>query len=132
VKTHNDMIAAWKKNATFRKAYDALEETFALFDALLKARYDAGLTQAEVAQHMGTKTSAVARLEAGGGRQKHSPSLATLRKYAAAVGCRIEIRLVPVSQSTQREQEKPSRDTRHAQSNHGMQPTRNKPRAADA
>jgi transcriptional regulator with XRE-family HTH domain len=132
VKTHNDMIAAWKKNATFRKEYDALEETFALFDALLKARYDAGLTQAEVAERMGTKTSAVARLEAGGGRQKHSPSLATLRKYAAAVGCRVEIKLVPVSQSPRCEQEKPAKDTRRAQPNHGMQPTRNKPRAADA
>ena len=115
--THNDMIAAWKQDATFRKEYDALEETFALFDALLKARSDAGLTQAEVAERMGTKTSAVARLEAGGGRQKHSPSLATLRKYAAAVGCRVEIKLVPVSPSPQREQEKPSRDTRRTQPN---------------
>ena len=71
--THNDMIAAWKKDSTFRKEYDALEETFALFDALLKARSDAGLTQAEVAERMGTKTSAVARLEAGGGRRETLP-----------------------------------------------------------
>jgi transcriptional regulator with XRE-family HTH domain len=120
VKTHHDMITAWKKDATFRKEYDALEETFALFDALLKARSDAGLTQAEVAERMGTKTSAVARLEAGGGRQKHSPSLATLRKYAAAVGCRVEITLVPVSPSPRWEQKKPGRDTRGSQPNHGM------------
>lgn len=43
---------------------------------------------------MGTKTSAVARLEAGGGNKKHSPSIATLQKYAQAVGCQLEIRLV--------------------------------------
>jgi len=109
------MITAWKKDSTFRKEYDALGEEFALFDILLKARYDAGLTQAEVAERMGTKTSAVARLEAGGGRQKHSPSLATLRKYAAAVGCRLEINLVPLSHSPGREQGKPNRDTRRAQ-----------------
>ena len=27
---------------------------------------------------------------------KHSPTIATLKKYAKAVGCRLEIRLVPV------------------------------------
>ncbi len=58
------------------------------------ARKAAGLTQAEVAERMGTKTSAVARLEAGGGNKKHSPSIATLQKYAQAVGCQLEIRLV--------------------------------------
>jgi transcriptional regulator with XRE-family HTH domain len=53
------------------------------------------LTQAQVAARMGTKTPAVARLEAGGGRLGHSPSVATLQKYATAVGCRLEIRLRP-------------------------------------
>ena len=86
--THDDMVAAWQKDPEFRKAYDDLAEEFGLFDALLKARHRAGLTQAEVADRMGTKTPAVARLEAGGGRKKHSPSLATLHKYAEAVGCR--------------------------------------------
>ena len=42
---------------------------------------------------MGTKTPAVARLESGGGSQRHSPSIATLCRYAEAVGCRLEIRL---------------------------------------
>jgi transcriptional regulator with XRE-family HTH domain len=65
-----------------------------LFDELLRARKAAGLTQAEIAELMGTKTPAVARLESGGGSNKHSPSIATLRKYAEAVGCELEIRLV--------------------------------------
>jgi len=55
---------------------------------------NAGLTQAEVAERMGTKTPAVARLEAGGGNKQHSPSISTLRKYAAAVDCHIEIKLI--------------------------------------
>ncbi|MDE2699717.1 MAG: transcriptional regulator, partial [Gemmatimonadota bacterium] len=38
---------------------------------------------------------AVARLEASGRHKKHSPSLATLKKYAEAVGCRLDIRLIP-------------------------------------
>ena len=45
---------------------------------------------------MATQPSVVARLEAGGGRQKHSPSIATLEKYAEAVGCHLEIKLVRV------------------------------------
>ncbi len=94
MKTHEQMIQTWMQDAEFKREYDALTSEFALFDALLKARQAAGLTQSEVAQRMGTQTSSVARLEAGGGSQKHSPSLATLQKYAEAVGCRLEIRLV--------------------------------------
>lgn len=94
MKTHKQMLQSWMQDAEFKQEYDALAGEFALFDALLKARQAAGLTQAEVAERMGTQTSAVARLEAGGGSQKHSPSIATLQKYAEAVGCRLEIHLV--------------------------------------
>jgi len=92
--THDEMVANWKKDPEFRQQYDALEEEFELFDVLLRARKQAGLTQEQVAERMGTKAPAVARLEAGGGGKGHSPSVATLRKYAQAVGCRLEVRLV--------------------------------------
>lgn len=94
MKTHQQMVESWMQDAEFRCEYEALAGEFSLFDALLKARQEAGLTQAEVAERMGTKTSAVARLEAGGGSRQHSPSIATLQKYAEAVGCRLEIHLV--------------------------------------
>ena len=77
-----------------RAEYDALKPEFALFEELLRARKRAGLTQAEVAERMDTKPPAVARLESGGGSARHSPSVATLRRYAEAVGCHLEIRLV--------------------------------------
>jgi transcriptional regulator with XRE-family HTH domain len=73
------------------------------------------LTQMEVAERMGTKTPAVARLEAGGGRQHHAPSLATLRKYAAAVGCRLEVKLLPLSTTPQQERRKASGNKRPKQ-----------------
>ena len=94
MKSHKEMVKEWKGDPAFQQEYDALEAEFLLFDELLNARKEAGLTQADVADRMGTKTSAIARLEAGGGSNKHSPSVATLRKYAEAVGCRLEIRLV--------------------------------------
>src|SRR6266851_7206929 len=93
--THNELVKKMLKQAAVKAEYDAQAEEFALLDELLKARRQAGLTQAEVAARMGTQTPAVARLEAGGGRRPHSPSLSTLRKYAHAVGCRLEIRLRP-------------------------------------
>ena len=95
MKTHDEMIADWMKDPNFKGEYDALEEEFNLFDAALKARKQAGLTQAEIAIRMGTKAPAVARMEAGGGSKHHSPSIATLRRYADAVGCKLKIEFVP-------------------------------------
>ncbi len=91
--THEQLVKKMLSNSAVRAEYDAQAEEFALLDELLRARQRAGLTQAEVAARMGTRTPAVARLEAGGGSQQHSPSVATLRKYAQAVGCRLEIKL---------------------------------------
>src|SRR5437660_12854858 len=93
--THKTFVKKMLKQPAVKAEYDAQAEEFALLDELLKARRQAGLTQAEVAARMGTKTSAVARLEAGGGSRRHSPSVATLRKYAQAVGCRLETRVLP-------------------------------------
>jgi transcriptional regulator with XRE-family HTH domain len=93
--THKELVRKMLKQPAVKAEFDAQAEEFALLDELLKARQRAGLTQAEVAARMGTKTPAVARLEAGGGSRRHSPSVATLRKYAEAVGCRLEIRLRP-------------------------------------
>jgi len=62
-----------------------------LFDELINARQAAGLTQEAVAKRMGTKVPAISRIETG----KHSPTVATLRRYAIACGKRLEIRLVP-------------------------------------
>lgn len=91
---HREFIEKALKREGFREAYRGLEEEYALARELLAARSRAGLTQEQVAASMGTTKSAVSRLEAGG---KHSPSVTTLKKYARAVGCAVEIRLVPAS-----------------------------------
>jgi transcriptional regulator with XRE-family HTH domain len=75
-----------------KKAYDELAEEFAFLDQVIKARAEAGLTQAEVAARVGTTQSAIARLESA--ESKHSPSIATLQRYADALGYKVEIRLV--------------------------------------
>lgn len=83
-----------------RREYDRLTDEFAFLDEILKARAEAGLSQAEVAARIGTTQSAVARLESGGGR--HSPSVATLQRYALALGYKLQVRLVKERDSTNR------------------------------
>ena len=79
-------------NPKVKAAYDALEDEYAALDALLTARHKAGLTQVEVARRMGMKPSSLARIETSLGSHKHSPSLETLRKYAAACGKKLVIK----------------------------------------
>ena len=45
-----------------------------------------------MAERMGTTKSAISRLEAS---RKHAPSLATLKRYASAVGCELQVKFVP-------------------------------------
>ena len=66
----------------------------AALDALLEARKSAGLTQEALAARMGTTKSAISRLEASLRNEKHSPSFATLKKYAHACGKKLVVRLV--------------------------------------
>ena len=77
-----------------KKAYDALEEEYTALHAMLAARKDAGLTQADVASRMGTTVSAVSRLESSLRSEKHSPSFSTLRKYAQACGKKLVLQMV--------------------------------------
>ena len=78
----------------FKIAYDALEDEFAALAALLDARLQAGLTQAQVASRMGVSQPVLARIESSLGKQDHSPSLHTLRRYAEACGMKLVIQMV--------------------------------------
>ncbi|MDE2112141.1 MAG: helix-turn-helix transcriptional regulator [Alphaproteobacteria bacterium] len=86
-------VETWKrrqlKNPVVKKEYGALEEEFALVHELIAARSSAKLSQAQVARRMGTSLATVIRMEGG-----RSPSLSSLTKYARAVGCKVEIKLV--------------------------------------
>jgi DNA-binding XRE family transcriptional regulator len=89
---HEAFLKKALKRKGFRKTYEGLGEKYTLTREMLAARSRFGLTQEAVAELMGTTKSAVSRLEAVA---KHAPSLTTLKKYAQAVGCRLEIKLVP-------------------------------------
>jgi DNA-binding XRE family transcriptional regulator len=88
---HKVFLEKSMKRKEFKQAYEDLEDEYILAREMLSARTRSGLTQEAVAEVMNTTKSAVSRLEAGG---KHAPSLRTLKKYALAVGCRLEIKLI--------------------------------------
>lgn len=94
---HEAFLNKAMKRKGSRKEYEELEEEYTLVRQMLTARSQSGLTQEAVAELMGTTKSAVSRLEAVG---KHAPSLTTLKKYAKAVGCNLEIKLVPTARLT--------------------------------
>jgi ribosome-binding protein aMBF1 (putative translation factor) len=78
------------RNPKFPNLMEAAAERKRLLRGLAAARRAAGLTQTEVATRMKTSTSAVARLERG----EMNPTVATLQRFATAVGKRIDWRLV--------------------------------------
>jgi transcriptional regulator with XRE-family HTH domain len=88
-----EAFAEWRKDPRYRDAYAALEEEFALAQALIGARAKAGLTQEQVAQRMGTTQAVIARLESG----RVKPSTRTLERFADATGTRLRIAFVPAT-----------------------------------
>jgi transcriptional regulator with XRE-family HTH domain len=85
----------WMKEPGFKTGYDALEDEFSLASLLIEARTRANLTQAELAERMGTSQSTIARLESG----KAKPSLSTLRRLAKATGLGLKISFEPKPRS---------------------------------
>ena len=71
--------------------YEYFKLQLELADKMKTLRKIAELTQDDIAEKMQTTKSSVARIEAAGGRGKHSPSLKTLAKYANALGYNLEI-----------------------------------------
>ena len=88
----------WMNVPGFKAGYDALEPEFALASMRIEARTKARLSQAEVAERMGTSQSTIARLESGAAK----PTLSTLEKFAEATGTRVRVSLEPAERLRKR------------------------------
>lgn len=84
-----DLKAEFLKTSENRAAYDALGPEFDLTRQLIAARAASGLSQAQVAERMGTRQSEVSRIESA----RQNISIAKLARYAQAVGAKLDIRL---------------------------------------
>lgn len=86
---HRDYVAEREaRDPEFRKARERMRPQFEFRVALIEARLDKGMTQAEVAEAIGTKQSAVARLESG----ESNPTLDMISRLATALSVSFEIR----------------------------------------
>jgi ribosome-binding protein aMBF1 (putative translation factor) len=77
-------------NPKVKAEYEALALEFEISAELIKARLRAGLSQAELAERMGTSQSTIARLESG----QTLPSTKTLLRFAKATGSKFHLRLL--------------------------------------
>jgi ribosome-binding protein aMBF1 (putative translation factor) len=77
-------------NPKVRAEYEALAPAFEISAELVKARKRAGLSQAQLANRMGTSQSTIARLESG----QTLPSTKTLLRFAKATGSKVHVRLL--------------------------------------
>jgi DNA-binding XRE family transcriptional regulator len=94
MKTHEQLVRKLMQRPEVQAEVARIErEEGELLDGLLKARMEAGLTQAELARRMGTQAPAIARLEKALATGKHSPSVATLRKYVQACGKQLIVKV---------------------------------------
>ncbi len=85
MKSYQQIKQKLLKRKDVRGAYDALGPEFALIEMIIERRLKRGLTQAQLAQKIGTKQTAIARLESGA----YNPTVKFLNKVAKALGAKL-------------------------------------------
>lgn len=83
----NDWLAKSLKDPKFKKEYDKLQPEYELINKLIEARIKKKMTQKDIADRMGTKQSALARLESG----HANPTISFIQKLATALGTDITL-----------------------------------------
>lgn len=81
------VLAKALKNPAFKKAYDVLDVEYSVIEQIISKRLEKGMSQEELADKIGTKQSAIARLEGG----NTNPSVAFLEKVSKALGGKLQI-----------------------------------------
>lgn len=77
------------KDSELKKAYDDLDLEYSIIEQVIRKRLEKGLSQKQLAEKIGTKQSAIARLEGG----NSNPSVAFLEKVSKALGGKLQISL---------------------------------------
>jgi len=80
-------------NPEVKAEYDALSSAFEMKRQMIAMRKQAGLTQEQMAELLGTKKSNISRLESV--NSDNSPRLATIEEYARVLGYSIKVAFEP-------------------------------------
>lgn len=87
MKTYSQFKKELLKDKKVQTVYKALGPEFEVITSLIKRRLEKGFTQKELARRVGTKQSAIARLESG----NYNPSLYFLKKVTRALDAQLRI-----------------------------------------
>ena len=85
-KAHERQAKAIRKIETYEKVKQEFDIEYQVACEIAKARSDAGMTQSELAQAMGTTQSVISRIERGA-----NVSVETLDRYVTACGHQLQI-----------------------------------------
>lgn len=90
MKTYRQLKSQLLKEKEIKNFYDALKPEFALIEAIIQKRIEKGLTQKQIADRVGTRQSAISRLESG----TYNPTLGFLEKVASALESELQVKLM--------------------------------------
>ncbi len=90
MKSYSQVKKQLFQDEEIRKLYDEMNPEFAFIKQIIEKRLQKGLTQTQLAEKLGTKQSAIARLESGA----YNPSLSFLKKVGHALDVNIKISFV--------------------------------------
>jgi ribosome-binding protein aMBF1 (putative translation factor) len=82
----------WLNDYETKRNHDVLETEFQIAAEIIKARTNAHMTQADLAEKMGTKPTAISRIESP---NYGKVSVSTLKKIAGALNCDLKIEFLP-------------------------------------
>ncbi|MDP2864071.1 MAG: helix-turn-helix transcriptional regulator [bacterium] len=86
-KTYKQLKKELLKDKKIKQLYDRLEPEFTVIGMIIKKRIEKGLSQKGLARKIGTKQSAISRLESG----TYNPSLSFLQKVSEALDAKLKI-----------------------------------------
>lgn len=90
MKNYKQLKSKLLRDKEVKKNYEALKSEFEFITAIIEKRIEKGLTQKMLAKKLGTKQSAISRLESG----VYNPSFAFLKKAVNAMNLELKISLV--------------------------------------
>jgi len=90
--TFEEHLAEALGDPEFREAWEASDPAY----QLARLRILRGLTQQQLAERVGTRQPSIARLESG----REEPKLGFLRRVAEALGAKVEVRIVPLEETS--------------------------------
>lgn len=85
---HNDVKNHIMQSPEVKNEYEKLEPIYEIKKQIIKLRIEQGLSQKELADKIGTRQSAISRLE----NDDYNPSVDFLNKVADALGKKLEVR----------------------------------------